>query len=190
MGCSWHASSLKNIVNYSIFVGFSRCFSNRITYAFGCLLLLSWAVFWAFLGCLLVSLGPLGLPLWALLGFSWTHLGPFWSLLGPVLAHPGEILASSRPSWAILGLQQAFFEFSGSTMIASSLSRSLLGGVWGLLKPSRGCIWSFSAQSKTSLGPPGRLMGSARAFFGAASGASSAILGIARKLLETARHLR
>ena len=43
----------------------------------------------------------------------------------------GEILASSRLSWAVLGHQKAFFESSGSTMIASSLSRSLLGGFLG-----------------------------------------------------------
>ena len=100
----------------------------------------------------------------------------------------GEILASSRLSWAPLGHQQAFFESSGSAMIANSLSSGLLGGFLGLLKLFWGYFWSFSAPSKASLGPLGRLMGSARAFFGAAAGASSAILGIAHKLLETARH--
>ncbi len=50
----------------------------------------------------------------------------------------GETLASSRPSWAILGLQQAFFESSGSTMIASSLSRSLLGGFLESFKALQG----------------------------------------------------
>ncbi len=100
--------------------------------------MLSWAAFWTLLGSLLASLGPLGLPfglswapLWALLGLSWTHLGP-------VLAPPGEILRSSRPSWAVLGCQQAFFESSGSTMIASSLSRSLLGGFFGSFKALQG----------------------------------------------------
>ena len=46
----------------------------------------------------------------------------------------GEILASSRLSWALLGLQQAFFESSGSTMIASSFSRCLLGWFLGSVK--------------------------------------------------------
>ena len=46
----------------------------------------------------------------------------------------GEILASSRLSWALLGHQQAFFESSGSTMIARSLSRGLLGGFLGSFK--------------------------------------------------------
>ena len=78
----------------------------------------------------------------------------------------GEILGSSRPSWAILGHQQAFFESSGSTMIASSLSRSLLGGLLGSFKALLGHFWIFSAPSKASLGPLGRLMGSARAIFG------------------------
>ena len=100
----------------------------------------------------------------------------------------GEILASSRPSWAILGHQQAFFESSGSTMIASSLSRSLCGGFLGSSKTLQSRFWSFSAQSKASLGPSGRLMGFARAFFGVALDASSAILGVACKFSETARH--
>ena len=80
----------------------------------------------------------------------------------------GEILASSRPSWALLGHQQAFFESSGSTMIASSFFRRFLGLFFflGLLKLFWGHFWSFSAPSKASLGPLGRLMGSARAFFG------------------------
>ena len=73
----------------------------------GLLFGLSWAAFWPLLGLLGCQ--------WTLLGLSWTHLGPFWSLLGPVLAPPGEILRSSRPSCAILGLQQAFFESSEST---------------------------------------------------------------------------
>ena len=50
----------------------------------------------------------------------------------------GEILASSKPSWALLGLQQAFFESSGSTMIANSLSRRLLGWFLGSFKALQG----------------------------------------------------
>ena len=50
----------------------------------------------------------------------------------------GEILASSRLSWALLGHQQAFFESSGSTMIASSFSSSLLGGFLGSFKALQG----------------------------------------------------
>ena len=50
----------------------------------------------------------------------------------------GEILASSRLSWALLGHQQAFFESFGSTMIASSLSRTLFGGFLGSLEALQG----------------------------------------------------
>ena len=40
-------------------------------------------------------------------------------------------LASSRPSWAILGVQQAFLGSSGSTVIASSFSWRVSGVLWG-----------------------------------------------------------
>ena len=46
----------------------------------------------------------------------------------------GEILVSSR----LLGHQQAFFESSGSTMIASSFSRRLLGCFLGSFKALQG----------------------------------------------------
>ena len=71
----------------------------------------------------------------------------------------GKILASSRPSWALLGHQQASFESSGSTMIARSLSRGLLGGflgpfktIWGLYLELFGSIQCLSWATWTSYG--------------------------------------
>ena len=72
----------------------------------------------------------------------------------------GEILASSRPSWALLGYQQAFFESSGSIKIASSLCRSLLGRFLVSFKAVlRFHFRSFSTQFRASLGPLGHLLG-------------------------------
>ena len=99
----------------------------------------------------------------------------------------GEILACSRLSWAVLGHQQAFFESSGSTMIASSLSRRLLGGFFGSFEALLGQFLELFSSIQGFLGPLGRLMGSAKVFVGAASGASSAILSVACKLPETAK---
>ena len=55
----------------------------------------------------------------------------------------GEILASSKPSWVVLGLQQAFFESSGSTMIANSLSRGRFEGFLGSFKVLQGPFLKF-----------------------------------------------
>ena len=52
--------------------------------------------------------------------------------------HLGEILASSKPSWAILGLQQASLDSFESTMIANGLSRGLLGGILVFFKALQG----------------------------------------------------
>ena len=93
LGCSWHACSPKNIVKYIIFVGFLRCFGNRVTYAFGCLLVLSWAAFWALLGSLLASPGPLGLPF----GLSWASLGPILGHFGAFLGLSWRLLCLFRP---------------------------------------------------------------------------------------------
>ena len=85
------------MAKYSIFVGFSLCFGNSVAYAFGGLLVLSWAAFWALLGCHLASLGPLELPfglsgdsLGTILGHFGAFLGLSWRFLclfKPILDH-------------------------------------------------------------------------------------------------------
>ena len=129
-------------------------------------MVLSWAAFWAFLGSLLASLGPLGLPC----GLSWASLGPILDHFGTSLGLSwrllekswtpagllGRFLASSRPSLSLLD--------PPCSPVASP--EAFLEAFWDLFRPFKGCIWSFSHQSKASLGPPGRLMGSARASFG------------------------
>ena len=95
----------------------------------------------------------------------------------------GRFLATSRPSLSLLD--------PPCSPVASP--EAFLEGSWGPFGFFRGHLWSFSAQFRASLGPLGplgRFMGSARTFFGAASGASSAILGVACKLSETARQSR
>ena len=95
----------------------------------------------------------------------------------------GRFLATSRPSLSLLD--------PPCSPVASP--EAFLDGSWGPFGFFRGYLWSFSAQFRASLGPLGplgRFMGSARTFFGAASGASSAILSVACKLSETAGHSR
>ena len=133
----------------------------------GLLLRLSWKPFLASLGSILGHFG-------AFLGLSWRLLGKSCAPAGLL----GQFLASSRPSLSLLNPH----------MIASSLSRSFLGASWGLLRPFRGCICSFSAQSKSFLSPPGRLYGVCKGLLWGCFSTSSAILSIARKLLETVRH--
>ena len=89
----------------------------------------------------------------------------------------GEILGSSRLSWALLGHQQAFFESAGSTMIASSFSRRLFGCFLGSFKPLQGPYLDFFGSIRGLLG-----------LLWAASGTSSAMLSVACKLLEIERH--
>ena len=154
LGCSWPACSPKNIVKYSIFVGFSRCFSYSVTYALGGLLVLSWTVFLSLLGSLLASLGPLGLP-----------FGLSWASLGPILGHFGAFLGLS---WRLLCLSKAYLgpslacSSSGWPSVPHWVSLSsflgpLLGSFLDSLGPLLVLCWlscsSFLALQRALLGP-------------------------------------
>ena len=131
---------------------FFRCFRHVATYALGGLLELSWAAFWALLGSLLASLGPLGLPF----VLFWGYLGPILSLLGPVLAPPAPLLGLS---WAIFGLLVLLVAFCGSLGLSFKLPLAFLGLSSGSFGPLLGPFWpscSFLlALQKAILGPLG-----------------------------------
>ncbi len=94
LGCSWPPCSYKNIVKCSILHLFSLLSSR----SYLCFLVAFWCslglIVWAFLGCLLASLGLLVLP-----------YGLSWNSLGPILGHFGAFLGLS---WHLLCLSWPF----------------------------------------------------------------------------------
>ena len=101
-------------------------FSNRVIYAFGGLLVLSWAAFWSLLGCLLGSPGPL--------------LEPSWAILEPSRACLGASCASLGLSWAIFGLLVLWVALCASLGPSFKLPWASLGLFSGLFGASPGAI--------------------------------------------------
>ena len=121
---------------------------------------LSWAAFWALLGSLLSSLGPLGLPF----GLSWGSLGP---LLDPSWAFLDRSWQLLRLSWDYLGPSLAYLcSWWPSVAHWGSLSSSLwpfLGSLLALLDVSWG---HFGLHVVLFCGPPEGYLRASGAIFG------------------------
>ena len=116
------------------FAVFFQCFRHAGTYAFGSLLVLSWAAFWGLVGCLFASLRPLELPY----GLSWASLGPILSHFGGFLGLSWRLLCLS---WPFLGHLWPTCALGGLLWLTGALIQAFLGLSCALFRAPLGLSW-------------------------------------------------